>query len=50
MLTDYIRILNAHEQYEEATIISSLLDDIKKNSFFEVIPTKEQADPSVSTE
>ncbi|MFB9759473.1 glutamate synthase-related protein [Ectobacillus funiculus] len=49
MLTDYIRILNAHEQYEEATIISSLLDDIK-NSFFEVIPTKEQADPSVSTE
>lgn len=49
LLLDYIRILTDHEQYEEVSIISSLLDDVK-NSFLEVIPAKEQADPSVSTE
>ncbi|MFX3623310.1 MAG: glutamate synthase-related protein [Ectobacillus sp.] len=49
LLLDYIRVLTEHEQYEEAGIVSSLLDDIEQN-FFEVIPKKEQADPSVSTE
>jgi glutamate synthase (NADPH/NADH) large chain len=49
LLLDYIRVLTEHEQYEEVSIISSLLDDVTCN-FLEVIPTKEQADPSVSTE
>lgn len=49
MLLDYIRILTEHEQYEEVSVVSALLDDIGSH-FREVIPTKLQADPSLSTE
>ncbi|HDX9589923.1 TPA: glutamate synthase [Bacillus pseudomycoides] len=49
LLLDYIRILNEHEQYEEALLLSPLLTNLNAH-FYEVIPTKEQADPSVSTE
>ncbi|PEB51000.1 glutamate synthase [Bacillus pseudomycoides] len=49
LLLDYIRILNEHEQYEEVALLTPLLDDIQLH-FYEIIPKKEQADPSVSTE
>ncbi|MDZ4579819.1 glutamate synthase-related protein [Bacillus cereus] len=49
LLLDYIRVLNEHEQYEEVALLTPLLDDIQ-NKFFEIIPKKEQADPSISTE
>ncbi|MCP8970966.1 glutamate synthase-related protein [Ectobacillus ponti] len=49
MLTDYMRVLAQNGQYEEVNLVSALLDDTA-NNFLEVIPTKEQADPSVSTE
>ncbi|WP_379971082.1 glutamate synthase-related protein [Ectobacillus sp. sgz5001026] len=49
MLLDYIRVLTEHEQYEEVSIVSALLDDVASH-FREVIPTKLQADPSESTE
>ncbi|MGI2709254.1 glutamate synthase-related protein [Bacillus cytotoxicus] len=49
LLTDYIRVLNEHEQFEEVALLTPLLDDIQKH-FYEIIPKKEQADPSVSTE
>ncbi|HDR4896959.1 glutamate synthase-related protein [Bacillus cereus] len=49
LLLDYIRVLNEHEQYEEVALLTPLLDDIQ-NQFFEIIPKKEQADPSISTE
>ncbi|MHA2919656.1 glutamate synthase-related protein [Bacillus cereus] len=49
LLLDYIRVLNEHEQYEEVALLTALLDDIQ-NQFFEIIPKKEQADPSISTE
>ncbi|KEK21692.1 glutamate synthase-related protein [Bacillus gaemokensis] len=49
LLLDYIRVLNEHEQYEEVALLTPLLDDIQLH-FYEIIPKKEQADPSVSTE
>ncbi|MFJ8529189.1 glutamate synthase-related protein [Bacillus sp. NPDC094106] len=49
LLFDYIRVLNEHEQYEEVALLTPLLDDIQLH-FYEIIPKKEQADPSVSTE
>lgn len=49
LLLDYLRILKEHEQYEEALLLSPLLTNLNSH-FYEVIPTKEQADPSVSTE
>lgn len=49
LLLDYIRVLNEHEQYEEAALLTPLLDDIQLH-FYEIIPKKEQADPSISTE
>lgn len=49
LLLDYIRVLNEHEQYEEVALLTPLLDDMQQQ-FFEIIPKKEQADPSISTE
>ncbi|EJQ59616.1 glutamate synthase [Bacillus mycoides] len=49
LLLDYIRVLNEHEQYEEVALLTPLLDDIQLH-FYEIIPKKEQADPSISTE
>ena len=49
LLLDYIRVLNEHEQYEEVALLTPLLDDSHLH-FYEVIPKKEQADPSISTE
>ncbi|PGB02134.1 glutamate synthase-related protein [Bacillus toyonensis] len=49
LLLDYIRVLNEHEQYEEVSLLTPLLDDMQQQ-FFEIIPKKEQADPSISTE
>ncbi len=49
LLLDYIRVLNEHEQYEEVALLTPLLDDMPQQ-FFEIIPKKEQADPSISTE
>lgn len=49
LLLDYIRVLNEHEQYEEVALLTPLLDDIQVH-FYEIIPKKEQADPSISTE
>ncbi|MDA1761178.1 glutamate synthase-related protein [Bacillus cereus] len=49
LLLDYIRVLNEHEQYEEVSFLTPLLDDMQ-HQFFEIIPKKEQADPSISTE
>ncbi|PEZ08662.1 glutamate synthase [Bacillus sp. AFS018417] len=49
LLSDYLRVLKEHEQYEEVALLSPLLIDLDSH-FYEVIPAKEQADPSVSTE
>ncbi len=49
LLLDYIRVLNEHEQYEEVALLTPLFDDMQQQ-FFEIIPKKEQADPSISTE
>lgn len=49
LLLDYIRVLNEHEQYEEIALLNPLLDDVCSH-FYEIIPKKEQADPSISTE
>ncbi|KAB2380463.1 glutamate synthase-related protein [Bacillus toyonensis] len=49
LLLDYIGVLNEHEQYEEVALLTPLLDDMQQQ-FFEIIPKKEQADPSISTE
>ncbi|MDM5186986.1 glutamate synthase-related protein [Bacillus sp. DX4.1] len=49
LLLDYIRVLNEHEQFEEVAFLTPLLDDIPLH-FYEVIPKREQADPSISTE
>ncbi|MED1565711.1 glutamate synthase-related protein [Bacillus paramycoides] len=49
LLLDYIRVLNEHEQYEEVALLTPLLDDIQLH-FYEIIPKKEQTDPSISTE
>jgi glutamate synthase (NADPH) large chain len=49
LLSKYIELLTEHEQYEEAESLKSLLEQPEEH-FFQVIPAKEQADPSVSTE
>jgi glutamate synthase (NADPH) large chain len=49
LLSKYIELLVEHEQYEEAESLRPLLEQPEEH-FFQVIPTKEQADPSVSTE
>jgi glutamate synthase (NADPH) large chain len=49
LLSKYIDLLVEHEQHEEAESLKPLLEKPEEH-FFQVIPTKEQADPSVSTE
>ncbi|MBB5326154.1 glutamate synthase (NADPH/NADH) large chain [Anoxybacillus tepidamans] len=49
LLSKYIDLLIEHEQFEEAESLKPLLDK-PEDHFFQVIPAKEQADPSVSTE
>ncbi|MGX1902307.1 glutamate synthase-related protein [Thermolongibacillus altinsuensis] len=49
LLGKYIELLIEHEQHEEANSLKPLLEQ-PENHFFQVIPAKEQADPSVSTE
>lgn len=49
LLTKYQTVLTENGQTEEAEVIRMLLTDPEEN-FLQVIPTKEQADPAVSTE
>lgn len=49
LLTKYIHILVESGQMEEASPLQSLLEHIDEH-FVQIIPVKEQADPSVSTE
>ncbi len=49
LLSKYIELLKEHGQHEEVQSLQPLLEK-PENHFFQVIPTKEQADPSVSTE
>ncbi|MRX73755.1 glutamate synthase [Bacillus lacus] len=49
LLSTYISALNASGQNEEAAELQPLLHNLK-NSFFQIMPVKQQADPSVSTE
>ncbi|MCD7036399.1 glutamate synthase [Metabacillus sp. GX 13764] len=49
LLGTYIETLRSHGQSEEALSLEQLLTEPEKH-FFELIPVKEQADPSVSTE
>ncbi|MBB6447838.1 glutamate synthase (NADPH/NADH) large chain [Bacillus benzoevorans] len=49
LLHQYTAILAAHGQSEEGAKLSKLLQDLE-NSFLQIIPVKEQADPSLSTE
>jgi glutamate synthase (NADPH/NADH) large chain len=49
LLSKYIALLIEHEQHDEAESLKPLLEK-PEDHFFQVIPTKEQADPSVSTE
>ena len=49
LLTKYIDALQEHDQFEEITELKGLLANPDQN-FLQVIPAKEQADPSVSTE
>ncbi len=49
LLNKYAQVLKEQQQTEEAEEVLSLLDDIDGN-FLQIIPAKEQADPSVSTE
>ncbi len=49
LLTTYIEALLRHGQNDEAEELKPLLKDLKSN-FIQLVPVKEQADPSVSTE
>jgi glutamate synthase (NADPH) large chain len=49
LLGQYIRMLAEQGQTEEATSLGILLEDLEHH-FVQIIPVKEQADPSVSTE
>jgi glutamate synthase (NADPH) large chain len=49
LLSNYIRILTEDGQIDEATQLKILLDQLYLH-FIQVVPIKEQADPSVSTE
>ncbi len=49
LLGQYIAMLKTQEQFEEAAELSQLLENLDDH-FLQVIPVKEQADPSVSTE
>ncbi len=49
LLSQYIALLIEHEQEQEAEALKPLLEH-PEHHFFQISPTKEQADPSVSTE
>ncbi|PLR86899.1 MULTISPECIES: glutamate synthase-related protein [Bacillus] len=49
LLQNYLQMLNAQEQHDEAADLALLLANPEKH-FVQVVPVKEQADPSVSTE
>jgi glutamate synthase (NADPH) large chain len=49
LLNTYISLLVGNGQVEEAAKLKSLLENLNEH-FLQVIPVKEQADPSVSTE
>jgi glutamate synthase (NADPH) large chain len=49
LLSTYIELLKEHDQHEEAQSLQPLLENVEDH-FFQIIPTKEQADPSISTE
>lgn len=49
LINQYADILAAHGQSEEVAELAKLLQN-PENSFLQIIPVKEQADPSVSTE
>ena len=49
LLSKYIELLKEHGHHEEAQSLQPLLEK-PEDHFFQVIPIKEQADPSISTE
>ena len=49
LLNQYTALLVNHGQSEEAAKLAKLLQN-PENSFLQIIPVKEQADPSLSTE
>ena len=49
LLSQYTDLLEQNGQAEEAQQLRALLTNVE-NHFVQVIPVKEQADPSVSTE
>jgi glutamate synthase (NADPH) large chain len=49
LLGQYIQVLKEQGQSEEASSLALLLENLGEN-FVQVVPVKEQADPSVSTE
>ena len=49
LLSQYISLLTKQGQNEEASKLSLLLENLEQN-FLQIVPVKEQADPSVSTE
>jgi glutamate synthase (NADPH) large chain len=49
LLNKYIELLTTNGQSAEASEIKELLENVEEN-FYQVVPVKEQADPSVSTE
>jgi glutamate synthase (NADPH) large chain len=49
LLSKYIELLKEHGQHDEAQSLLALLEK-PEDHFFQIIPTKEQADPSISTE
>ncbi|MCQ6277230.1 glutamate synthase [Bacillus sp. V3B] len=49
LLGQYIAMLVKQEQQEEASSLSTLLENPEEH-FIQIVPVKEQADPSVSTE
>ncbi|WP_433748244.1 glutamate synthase-related protein [Falsibacillus pallidus] len=49
LLSGYMEFLKQSGQHDEAVLVEGLMGDLQAN-FLQVIPAKEQADPSVSTE
>ncbi|WML46467.1 glutamate synthase-related protein [Neobacillus sp. PS3-40] len=49
LLSKYIELLVSDGQVSEATMLKTLLANLEEN-FVQILPAKEQADPSVSTE
>jgi glutamate synthase (NADPH) large chain len=49
LLSKYIQLLTKNGQIEEVNLLKPLLDNLEDH-FMQVVPVKEQADPSVSTE